>query len=188
MGHMDQKWDNENLELEIVLLLLKEESHIRGIAKNLGRPHSSISRALNKLVKENVLDYKIKGKNKVFFIKKNLQAKNYVFNAERYKLIKLIKIYPELGIIIDEVLKRTNNMAILFGSYAKFSAKKDSDIDIYVETRSRKVKEEIESVNSRIRVKIGSFNLDSELIKEIIKNHVILKGIEEFYEKIKFFE
>jgi predicted nucleotidyltransferase len=180
--------NRDNLDLEIILVLLKKESHLREIAKALSKPHSTILRRVNQLVKENVLDYRIEGKNKVFFIKKNLVAKNYVFNAERYKLIKLLKRYPELSIIIDDILKKTDRLTVLFGSYAKFKAKKDSDIDIYVETKSKKVKEEIESVNSRIRVKIGEFNLNSELIKEIIKNHVILKGIEEFYEKTRFFE
>jgi len=59
---------------------------------------------------------------------------------------------------------------------------------VYVETRSRKVKDETELIHSKIKVKIGDFITDSLLIKEIIKNHVILKGVEEFYEKTKFFE
>jgi len=46
----------------------------------------------------------------------------------------------------------------------------------------------VESIHSRIKVKFGDFDLSSNLIKEIIKNHVILKGVEEFYEKTKFFE
>ena len=94
-----------------------------------------------------------------------------------------------MNIIIDELLKKsTEKLIILFGSYAKFVAKHDSDIDVYVKTKSRKVKEELESVHSKIRVKIGHFDRESLLIKEIIKNHIILKGAEEFYEKTKFFE
>jgi len=181
--------NRDNIDFEIILLLLKNESHLRGIAKQLDESHSTIMRKLEKLVKENVLDYRIEGRNKVFSIRKNLQSKSYVFNAERYKLIKVINEYPELNVIIEDILKRVEEkIIILFGSYAKFLAKKDSDIDIYVETRSRKLKEEIESIHSRIKVKIGDFDLNSLLIKEIIKNHVILKGVEEFYEKTKFFE
>lgn len=187
MIHMVQNRDS--LYSEIILLLLKEESHVRGIATALKESHSTVLRRLNELVKGNILDYKMKGKNKVFFIKKNLQAKNYVFNTERYKLIKLLRKYPKLNIIIDDVLKKTDErLVILFGSYAKFRAKNDSDIDVYVDTKNRKVKKEIESVNSKIKVKIGSFDIRSELIKEIIRNHIILRGIEEFYEKTKFFE
>jgi predicted nucleotidyltransferase len=180
--------NRDNMEFEIILILLKNESHLRGIARQLGESHSTVLRKLEKLLSENVLDYRVEGRNKVFFIKKNLQAKSYVFNAERYKLIKLINEYPELSVIIEDILKKVEEkLVVLFGSYAKFIAKKDSDIDVYVETRSRKVKENIEPVYSKVKVKIGDFSLDSALIKEIIKNHVILKGVEEFYEKIKFF-
>ncbi len=180
--------NKNNIDFDIMLLLLREESHLRGIAKQLNESHSTVLRKLDNLVKENVLDYRKEGRNKVFFIRKNLQAKNYVFNAERYKLIKLLKKYPELTIIISDVIKRSGSLTILFGSYAKFLAKKGSDIDIYAETINKKSKEELESIHSKIRVKIGEFDIDSQLIKEIIKNHIILKGVEEFYEKIKFFE
>lgn len=187
MVHMVQKRDS--LDLEIMLVLLKNESHLRGIAKQLDASHSTVSRALNKLCKENIIDFKKEGRNKVFFIRKNLQAKNYVFNAERYKLIRLIKQYPELSIIIDGILKNCEEKIILlFGSYAKCIAKKDSDIDIYIETGNRKIKDKVESLHSKIKVKTGPFDLDSMLIKEIIKNHTILRGAEEFYEKTKFFE
>jgi predicted nucleotidyltransferase len=185
--HMVQNRDN--LDAEIILLLLRGENHLRGIAKELNESHSTVLRKLNKLVEENILDYRMVGRNKTFLIKKNLQARNYVFNAERYKLLKLIKRYPELSVIIEDILRKTNErLIVLFGSYSKFTAKKDSDIDLYVETRNRKIKEEIESLHSKIKVKIGDFDLSSALIKEIIKSHVILKGVEEFYEKIKFFE
>jgi len=178
----------DNLDYEIILLLLRDERHIRDISKALDASHSTVLRRLNDFVEENVLDFKTEGKNKVFYIKKNLEGRNYVYNAERYKLNKLIKIYPTLAVTIEDLLKKTDErLIILFGSYAKFSAKEDSDIDIYVETTGKKTKEALESVNSKIRVKTGDFNPESLLIKEIIKNHVIIRGVEDFYEKTKFF-
>ena len=177
-----------NLDFEIILLLLRGEKHLRGVATQLNQSHSTVLRRLNNLQKENVLDYKKEGKNKVFFIKKSLQAKNYVLNAERYKLIKLLKSYPEVGIVMEDIIQKCQEkLIVLFGSYAKFNAKKDSDIDVYIETESRKVKEDVEMINSKISVKIGKFDLDSNLIKEIIKDHIILKGTEGFYEKTEFF-
>jgi predicted nucleotidyltransferase len=187
MVHMAQKWNN--IEFEIVLLLIRERNHVRSIANILGEANSSISRKLNKLAAENIIDYRSEGKNKVFFVKNNIQAKNYVFSAEKYKFGKLIREYPKLGIIIDGILKKCNErLIILFGSYANFTAGKSSDIDIFVETDSRKVKEDIEKMNSRINVKTGPLDKDSLLVKEIIKNHVILRGEDDFYEKIKFFD
>ncbi|MBW2989228.1 nucleotidyltransferase domain-containing protein [Candidatus Woesearchaeota archaeon] len=184
---MVQKRDNT--KLTIVGLLLKKENHVRGIAKSLGESHSTISRRLNSLKEENVVDSRKEGKNKVFFLKKNILAKTYVLKAELDKRIALLEDYPRLSIIFEEILKRTDEkLIILFGSYAKGVPKKDSDIDIYIEVQDREVKRSIEDINSRISVKIGPFDVSSPLIREIIKDHVILRGIEEFYEKKQFFE
>jgi len=173
-----------NIKLDIIGLLITKENHVRGIAKKLNKSHSTVSRKLNRLKKENVIDYKKEGKNKTFFLKKNLIAKSYVFEAELNKLIKLLKKYPELSIIFEEIIKKTDEkLIILFGSYAKGIAKKSSDIDIYIETKDKNNKKIVEEINSKIKVKIGPFDVKSFLIKEIIKDHIIIKGIEEFYGK-----
>jgi len=173
-----------NLELDIVELLLNSSHHIRGIAKTLNESHSTVLRKLNNLKNENVVDSIKEGKNKIFFLKQNISSMNYIFQAELNKLRKLINKFPELGIIFEEILKKTNeNLIILFGSYAKGLAKKNSDIDIYIETKDRNIKKKIEEVNSKINVKIGTFDLKSPLIKEITKHHIIIRGIEVFYGK-----
>ena len=173
-----------NLEMDIIELLLKVDNHVRGIAKKLNEPHSTILRKLNNLKKEDVIDSRKEGKNKIFFLKKNLLSKNYILQAELHKLTKILRHNPELSIIFEEILKKTDEkLIVLFGSYAKGLAKKDSDIDIYIETQSRSVKKIVEEIHSKINVKIGAFDTKSPLIKEIIKDHVIIRGIEVFYEK-----
>ena len=179
---MVQKRDN--LKLDIIELLVKKENHVRGMAKKLNVSHSTILRRLNELVNIKVLDFRTEGKNKVFFIKKNINSKIYVLKSELNKLIKLITKYPELSIIFEEILKKIDaRLIVLFGSYAKETASKKSDIDIYIETNDRNIKNQVESINSNINVKIGRFDKKSLLIREIIKDHVILKGMEYFYEK-----
>ncbi len=79
-------------------------------------------------------------------------------------------------------------MAIIFGSYAKELAHKDSDIDIYLETENRKIKKDIENLNSKLSVKIGKYDKNNLLIKEIKKDHIIIKGVEKYYEKNELFE
>jgi predicted nucleotidyltransferase len=176
--------NRDNLELDIVELLIREENHLRGIAKSLNESHSTISRRMYKLVKENVLDSRIEGKNKVFFLKKNLVAKSFIIEAELNKLTKLLNKHPEFIVIFEDILKKTDErLILLFGSYAKGIEKKDSDIDIYIETENRNIKKLVESINSKIRVKIGLFDTKSLLIKEIIKDHVIIRGLEDFYDK-----
>ena len=63
---------------------------------------------------------------------------------------------------------------ILFGSYAKGLAHKESDVDLYLETKSQKVKEEISRLDSKLSVKIGVFNTNALLGQEIIKDHIII--------------
>ncbi len=176
--------NRDNLELGIVEALLRAESHVRGIAKKLNEPHSTILRRLNHLRNEKVIDARREGKNKIFYLKKNLVSHTYILQAELHKLTKLLQHNPELSIIFEEILKNTNEkLIVLFGSYAKKIATTESDIDIYIKTKSRSVKRSIEEINPKISVKIGTFDIASPLIKEIIKDHVIIRGIEIFYDQ-----
>ena len=183
--HMSQNSYN----IKIVLALLKSENHVRGLARILGPNQTNIARKVQELSKENIVDFKQEGRNKVFFLKKTLEAKQYTYSAEMQKLIDAIKKYPSLRKIIEAIKKNEKiSIAILFGSYAKNTASKESDIDIYINTKDTKVKREVEIIDSKINVKIGIYNNDSLLIKEIDKNHVIIKGVESYYEKNKFFD
>jgi len=187
MIHMVQ--NKNNLGLEIILVLLKEKKHLREIARTLNESHSTVLRKINGLVNDNILDYKKEGKNKIFFIKEGLKAKNYIYSAEIHKLNKLLKKHPELSIIFGDIKKNfQKGMIILFGSYAKGNPKSDSDIDIYLETNNNKIKNKIEEINSKLSVKIGKFDTKSLLIKEIIKNHIIIRGLEDFYERVDIFK
>src|SRR3989344_3478880 len=152
---MIQKWNN--LDFEIILALIKSENHLREISKLTKIPIATLSRKLFELRKQNIIDYKTEGKNKVYFLKKNLISQKAVIASENYKCIKLLIEYPKLMTIFEDILEKSN-LIILFGSYAKGIPKENSDIDLYMET------------------------------KENIKNHVIIKGTELYYEKLKFFE
>ncbi|MBU1078674.1 MAG: nucleotidyltransferase domain-containing protein [Spirochaetes bacterium] len=180
---------HNNYSIKIIEALLKSENHIRGLAKILGTNQTTIARKVQELYENNIVDFKQEGKNKVVFLKKSLEAKQYAYNAETQKLLDIIKKYPNLRRIIELIKKNEKiNLVILFGSYAKGIAKKDSDIDIYMDTTDNKLKEDIESIDSKISVKIGKYDKDSLLIKEIEKNHIIIKRIEIYYEKNKFFD
>lgn len=177
-----------NANMEIMLLLLKGKSHAREIARKLNVSHTMARHRLDALLKENVVDFSIEGKNKAYFLKSTAEARAYAIMAEKYALVKALHRYPELRGVTDKVAVDSRiKLAIIFGSYAKGIAKKDSDIDLYAETEDTSIKKEIQLSDSRLSVKIGKYNKDSLLIKEIEKSHVILKGAEQYYEKSKFF-
>jgi predicted nucleotidyltransferase len=181
MLHMEQ-----NISFEIVEKLNLRESHIREVARAVNVNHMTAKRAIDSLVKRNILDYKTLGKNKVFFLKESLESRNEVLQAEIYKNEKILQKNNLLRPIFEKlILNKKIKVAILFGSYAKGLSHEKSDIDIYIETESLALKKEVESINSKISVKIGKFDKNNILFKEIIKNHIIIKGFEEFYEKTK---
>lgn len=178
-----------NYTYEVILLLLKKEMHQREIAKELKTSLTRVQSVLKELRNINAVDYKEIGKNHVYFIKKNLIFKSLVLNAENYKLIRLLRKHTFLEPLFKEIISKSkDSIILLFGSYAKGTEKKDSDIDIYIDTTSQKIKETAQNIYSSLSIKIGKFNPNDLLIKEIIKNHIIIRGGEEFYEKIKFFD
>ena len=62
-----------------------------------------------------------------------METKNYILTAEHYKTVKLLNKYPELSLVLKDVIdKSTAELIVLFGSYAKFIAKTKSDIDLLV--------------------------------------------------------
>ena len=183
--HMSQN----NYNIKIVESLLKSENHIRGLARLLGTNQTTIARKIQELYKENIVDFKQEGKNKVVFLKKTLEAKQYACFVETHKLLETLRKYPPLRRIIEQIKKNEKiSLAILFGSYAKGIATKTSDIDIYIDLRDNKLKEKVELIDSKISVKIGNYDSDNFLIKEIEKDHAIIKGAELYYEKNKFFD
>ena len=178
-----------NYNIKIIEALLKSENHVRGLAKSLNTNQTTIARKAQDLYKNNIIDFKQEGKNKVFFLKKTLEAKQYACFVETHKLLETLKKYPQLRRIIEQIKKNEKiSLAILFGSYARNIATKNSDVDIYIDTKDNKLKDEVEVIDSKINVKIGMYNRDSLLIKEIAKNHVIIKGAELYYEKNRFFD
>jgi len=176
-------------KLEIVGELLKGRIHLRELSRKLKINPMTTSRKMKDLANENIVDFNQEGKNKTYFLKKNSEAKSYVFMFENFRLNKLIKEFSSIRDIVEHIQNDSRiSLAVLFGSYAKGNYKKNSDIDIFVETKNKKIKQDLELLNSKLSIKIGIFNNENLLIKEIKKNHVIIKGVEKFYEKSKFFK
>ncbi len=168
----------------IVDLLKKGKHHIREIADLLGTNHMRVKRELLVLQDKNVVDFNKEGRNYVYFLKDSLEAKQYILISEHYKLLEASDKKELRKLICDILSIEDISLAIIFGSYAKGEETEESDIDLYVESDNRDLKKEIERNNTKASVKIGRFNPNSELGREIIKNHVIIRGVERFYELV----
>jgi len=184
MNHVEQ-----NLTNEIVALLIKEDLHTRAIAEQLTSNHVTVLRKLRNLTDENIVDFRMEGKNKVFNLKKTIEGRNAAMIAEIYKQSRIVSTYPVLRGIFQAVQEMQDvPLALLYGSYAKGLPTKKSDIDIYIETLNPDVKKQLLQRHSLLSVKIGKFDPKSLLIREIIKDHVIIKGVEVYFDKTGFFE
>jgi predicted nucleotidyltransferase len=149
----------------------------------------TIARKLRALMDENIADYRTEGKNKVYFLKKSIEGRNAAMIAEIYKQSRIVSTYPVLrGIFTAIHEEREIPLALLYGSYAKGTPKENSDIDIYIDTLNFRVKKQLEERHSSLSVKIGEFDLRSLLIQEIIRDHVIIKGVEAYFDKTGLFE
>ncbi|MGK0209107.1 MAG: putative nucleotidyltransferase [Patescibacteria group bacterium] len=175
-----------NYEYETILQLIQRPSHGRQIAKLLNTSLTRIQKIIKVLYTENIIDYNEQGKNHIYYLKNNLKVKTYRINAENYKLHNYLGKFPDLEPMIQEISEEfPKNIIILFGSFAKNTQTKSSDIDIYIDTSRKEIKKTLESQYYQLDVKIGKFDLKSPLIQEIIKHHIIINGAEKYYAKLK---
>jgi predicted nucleotidyltransferase len=175
----------EQISYNILSIISKEEGYARDIAKRLKINHMAVQRKLRFFQKQNVVDFKQVGKCNVYFLKKSLEAYEYIKLMEHYKLLFYLNKHPRLRKIVEKLNELKLELVLLFGSYAKNYETTKSDIDIYVRTKDKSVKKILEDLDSKISVKFSDFDTENLLIKEIINDHVILKGVDKYYELIR---
>lgn len=160
----------------------------RGVAKKLNMNQKTVSNILKRLEKENILKFSTEGKNKYYFLNKNNEnIKEIIKIVEINRKIDFLNKYDKLKELFYKLESKSKGILIIFGSYANFSANESSDLDVLVIEKIY----EIEDLEKLYNVKINMIEIDKKkfdkndvLIKEIIKNHIILKGNEEFIELI----
>ncbi|MFP4567934.1 MAG: nucleotidyltransferase family protein [Candidatus Woesearchaeota archaeon] len=144
---------------------------VREIERTLNVPLPSVIRYCAELTKENILTTINLGTAK--FYAANKTHPNYLLQK---KLHNLQKIY-ESNLINYIKIQLSNPCIILFGSYSKGEDMEDSDIDLYLETPSKKnidLKEFEKTLNRKIQV------FKCRKLKEIPNNHLknnIINGI-----------
>lgn len=164
------------------------EYYIREVEKLLKISPRTAQLILEDLENKGIIESKIKGKIKAYTLKRNISSQRYVVFTEQYKAIAFL----EKNLIIKEIIEKTmmfiNGIGIIFGSYAKGIANKDSDLDIFVagEYNEEKVKRVSKTYGIEINVKcypLKTFekNLANDiLLKEILKNHIVFLNPEQF--------
>jgi predicted nucleotidyltransferase len=156
----------------------------RLLAKKLKQNQKTISNLLNNLEKEDILKFRTEGKNKYYFLNEvNPLIKEIINLVEINKKILFLKKNVSLIPLFEELEKRTEGILAVFGSYASGKNIPDSDLDIFLIGKIKDVSDLEESFSIKINViKSNSPKFDSEnnFIKELMKNHIILKRTGEF--------
>ncbi len=143
---------------------------VRQIERELGLPLPSVIRYTAKLEKEGILK-KLNTANVVFYA---ADRTDKTFLLEK-KLFNIKQIYTS-GLIDFLIGELSNPTIVLFGSYSKGEDTENSDIDLYIETPSKK-EIKLEKFEKLLKRKIQVFRYIS--IQKITNHHLannILNG------------
>lgn len=170
----------------------KKSLHLREISREIKVDVKATQLQLKKLEKINVLCSAVKGRNKDYTLNlNNITTQYYLMMAETFVSIIYLKKNFLIKKIIREIGNKIHDPIILFGSFAKSTYTKDSDVDLLI-ISDKKIKTSITLEASNLvgrEINLKSTNRDrfmnglrsnDPLIKEVVSNHIILKGIDEF--------
>lgn len=189
-----------NIKLEIIGLFRSNylnQFYIREMAKLIGKSHVSLLPHLKKFEKDKLLLSKQIGKSKVYSINfNNNQAREFLYLSEKKKTLDFLDKNFFIKKIYDEFINNTNDCLVLFGSYASGNFTDESDIDLLhigsiKENEKKKIrdfgkiyKKEVHLVAMTSRQFKEQLSKQSSLVKEIIKNHIILYNHDTFINEI----
>jgi len=158
------------------------------VARKLKMNQKTVSNVLNNLEKEHILKFSHEGRNKYYLLNR--------FNPEIKEVIKFIDIKRKIDFLeknkkirelFEKLEQKTKGILVIFGSYAKQINHENSDLDVFIIGQI----DETEDLEKIYNIKINiikstrkKFNKNDIFIKEITKNHIILKGLEDFVELI----
>lgn len=184
-----------NKYFEIMKLFLKgydKEIYGRELLKKVSISQKNIALTLGELENEGILSSKLRGNLKYYFLNKsNNLIEKYLIFAEIERTIEFFKVHPKISHIFEK--NDFSGIVSIFGSYAKGIAKKSSDLDLFIvgNVDKSKINQEGDNFGIEISIKSGSKNDFREMLRkknplmnEILENHVILSGYEEFVKEV----
>ena len=192
---MLEEYNINQTTLKILGLYLddyKKSLHLREISRKTKIDVKAIQLQLKKLEKINVLSSIIRGRNKDYRLNlNNVTTKYYLVMAEIFVSIIYLKKNFMIKKIVEEIENKIHDPLILFGSFAKGTYTKESDVDVFVisdkKINTSSIIEATNMVGREISLKsanrqqfLEGLRNNDPLIKEVVSNHIILKGAGEF--------
>lgn len=144
-------------------------------------PLKTCQNILANLEKAKILMSQIEGKNKYFSLNlENIRTKSYLQQAEIYKTDLFVEKYPQFRLFLKSL--KTTAPIIVFGSFAKFTADKNSDLDLLViSEKEMKLPFHLlpfkpHQIDMSEKTFLKAVEMQEDLIKEIEENHIILNN------------
>lgn len=193
------KMNKTSLKIIELFLIERKECYLREIAKKTNKSTSTTSRQLNLLKNDGILNEKRVGKELFYSLNlKNNSALKLCELVEIQKLESFYKRNSEMKIILEDFLNKIKDenlvSAAVFGSVANESYAKDSDIDLILITNKRKeFTEEIRNIHAEYGRDLSIVSMTKKefrekksepLVREVIRNHLILYGYEHFVREV----
>jgi len=187
------------IELKIVDFLARnidKKFTINELSKAIKEYYSFVHRTVSKLVKDGVISKAKAGK--AYLCTLNLENEKTLALIQLGEIEKRNEFYErnkEVKLILEDFVKSVEThpsvlSIILFGSYSKGNAAKESDIDVLILSKSSI---NIEKTTKEMYAKYGKEinpilmttsdfkkQKDKAVIKEIINSHHVLHGVENF--------
>jgi len=148
----------------------KASLHLRDIARKTKLYPNSVTRFLNQLEKEGILTFQKDGNLKKYRIKKSEKLSNIFtsFDIERLNKLPLAR-KRAINYFLDKLHEKPI-MVLLFGSTAKETFRKDSDIDLLLIVNKKiDIEKAKDYVDAQIGIKINCFQITYEEFKKEIK-------------------
>ncbi|HLD15278.1 MAG TPA: nucleotidyltransferase domain-containing protein [Candidatus Nanoarchaeia archaeon] len=146
----------------------------------------AIALTLDELEKQGILKSRRQANLKYFSLNiKNQEVAELLITTELIKKINFLKKHRKLA----NIFKQDNRIVGIFGSYARGQETENSDVDLFI--IGKKAKQDYNSIGKLFDVDISikyftekQFNIlikeKNNLCREIIENHVLIFGIENF--------
>jgi len=170
----------------------KKSLHLREIARETKVDVKAVQLQLKRLEKRNIFSSITKGRNREYYLNlSNSISKYYMILAETFASLSYLGKNFLIKKVIDEIGNHIEGTIILFGSFAKGEASETSDIDLFVVTEKRLdrsifmkagnlISRETTVRSSTRRQFLKGLENGDALVREVISNHVVLKGIDQF--------
>ncbi len=169
-----------------------KEYYIRELNKLLKVSPRTSFVTLKKMEKFGILKSKLRGKIKTYSIVNSHISREFFILTEQYKKIQFLEKNHLIKEVLEKIDQHIQGIVIVFGSFAKDTQKEDSDLDLFIvgKYNEKEINKVSRIYNLEIDIKtypkrtFKKYITEDILLKEIIENHIIIKGTENFVNTI----